>query len=92
MCLMPTKMQAKRSNVMQCPECSGRGEHAVNLGGGVFLADEGELTLQPCRICKGAKSVITIETTCADCAVAITVTIPPKELLGERVCRDCGGN
>ena len=78
---------------MPCPECSGSGEHAVHLGGGVFLVDEGDLAMQPCRICKGGKVVVQRTTTCADCDVDIVVTIPPKEPLGnDRVCRDCASN
>jgi len=83
---------ARRSDVMQCPECDGQGTHAVDLGGGVFLADEDELVMRSCRICKGRKQVVRVDTTCADCDIPITVTIPPKERIGERVCRDCGGN
>jgi hypothetical protein len=83
---------AKRSKVMPCPECDGKGEYAHDLGGGVFLEEEGELAMRPCRICKGGRVVITVATTCADCDVEIVVTIPPKERLGERVCRDCASN
>lgn len=78
--------------VMQCPECGGTGEHAAELDFGVYVEDEGELVMRPCRICKGEKVVDTWATTCADCNVEILVTIPHNEPLGERVCPDCAGN
>lgn len=75
-----------------CPECKGSGEHAVHLGGGIFLADEGEIAMQTCRICKGTKRAVEVTTNCADCEVKILVTIPVQEKLGRRWCRDCAGN
>ncbi len=79
-------------NGITCPECNGQGETAVQLAFGVYLSNEGELEMGPCRICKGAKVVVHVETLCADCDVSIIVTIPPHERIGERVCQDCASN
>lgn len=78
-------------DVIECPECRGRGETAVALAFGVYLANEGELEIRPCRLCKGAKETAVVDTKCAICDVDIQVHIPPTEVLGERYCPDCAG-
>ena len=67
-------------DVIECPECRGRGETAVTLAFGVYLANEGELEIRSCRLCKGAKETAVVDT---------QVHIPPTEALGERFCPDC---